>query len=304
MWALHRRLPSQRQRQASLAARCHPRSAGTLASRRSEAACRFGTGSLRGCALVVHHVRGMCRGMSSIDRTATEDRRYASTSGDGRGGVPRDDAGALESIENRGHPFRGTPSTRDDWAEGMDIPLWNEGESYDVLYWVGCAGGLVERNQRTVRATAKLLQKAGVRFAILGRNEKCTGDLARRIGNEFLFETVAKENIEQLNARGAKKVVTSCPHCFNTMAHEYPRLGGQYEVKHHSEFLAELVREGRLKPSKTLDESVTFHDPCYLGRHNGVYDAPRELVQISIGKSPSRCRETNRRAFVAAAVEG
>jgi Fe-S oxidoreductase len=205
--------------------------------------------------------------------------------------------GALESIENRGHPFRGTPCSRDDWAEGLSIPEWKDGESYDVLYWVGCAGGLVERNQRTVRATAKLLQKAGVRFAIMGRNEKCTGDLARRIGNEFLFETVAKENIEQLNARGAKKVVTSCPHCFNTIANEYPRLGGQYEVQHHSEFLADLVREGRLKPSRTIDESVTFHDPCYLGRHNGVYDAPRELVQLSIGKSPVEMPRSKSNSF-------
>jgi Fe-S oxidoreductase len=194
--------------------------------------------------------------------------------------------GALGSLENRGHPFRGTQATRIDWTGGLEVPEWQAGQQYDVLYWVGCAGALVERNQKTIRATAQLLQAAGVKFAILGRSEKCTGDLARRIGNEFLFESVAKENIENLQSLGVTKVITSCPHCFNTFANEYPRLGGAFDVQHHSVFLAELVRTGRLRPSRSLDETVTFHDPCYLGRHNGEYDAPRELVQISIGKSP------------------
>jgi Fe-S oxidoreductase/nitrate reductase gamma subunit len=188
---------------------------------------------------------------------------------------------AITSLESRGHPFRGTQSARVDWAEGLNVKTIAEARDAEVLLWVGCGGALIERNQKVVRATAQLLEKAGVKFAILGREEKCTGDPARRIGNEFLFEMMAKENVETLNSYGVKKIVTSCPHCFNTFRNEYPQFGGGYEVFHHSEFLAELVDEGRIKPVEQSERKVTFHDPCYLGRHNGVFDAPRQLVQIS-----------------------
>jgi Fe-S oxidoreductase/nitrate reductase gamma subunit len=188
---------------------------------------------------------------------------------------------AVMSLERRGHPFAGTQATRMDWAEGLNVKHINDAKDAEVLLWVGCGGALVERNQRVTRATAQLLEQAGVSFAVLGRDEKCSGDPARRIGNEFLFETLAKENVGRLNKYEVRKVVTACPHCFNTFKHEYPQYGGRFEVYHHSEFLARLAGEGRIRPLGRSDKKITFHDPCYLGRQNGVYDAPRQLVNIS-----------------------
>jgi Fe-S oxidoreductase/nitrate reductase gamma subunit len=200
---------------------------------------------------------------------------------------------ALTSLETRGHPFRGTSFSRVDWAQGLPIATLAEARSADVLLWVGCGGALVERNQKVVRALAQLLTAAGVKFAILGREEKCTGDPARRIGNEFLFETLAQENIATLDRYQVKTIVTSCPHCFNTLRNEYPQFGARFEVFHHSEYLARLVAEGKLPAGLPDGRSVTFHDPCYLGRHNGVYDAPRELVQIATA-GPALEMEKNR----------
>jgi len=188
---------------------------------------------------------------------------------------------AITSLEKRGHPFSGTNATRVDWADGLDVKHINDVRDAEVLLWVGCGGALIERNQKVTRATAQLLNQAGVKFAILGRDEKCSGDPARRIGNEFLFEMLAKDNVENLNKHHVKKVVTSCPHCFNAFRNEYPHFGGNFEVYHHSEYLAQLVKEGKLKSISATNKKVTFHDPCYLGRQNGVYDSPRQLVQIA-----------------------
>lgn len=204
---------------------------------------------------------------------------------------------AIQSLETRGHPLRGAAFSRVDWAQGLDVKTLADTRDAEVLLWVGCGGALVERNQKVVRAIAQLLEKAKVKFAILGREEKCTGDPARRIGNEFLFSTLAQENIATLDKYQVKKIVTSCPHCFNTFRNEYPQFGGRYEVYHHSEFLAQLVRQGRLPADATEDRKVTFHDPCYLGRHNGVYDAPRELVQISTTSAPIEMQQSRENGF-------
>ena len=185
----------------------------------------------------------------------------------------------FKNLETNATPWAFSAADRGKWAEDLSVPTMSEGPEIDVLLWVGCAGSYDDRNKKVLRSFVSLLKKASVRFAILGNEEQCTGDPARRIGNEYLYQTLAQANIETLNRYGVKKVVTACPHCFNTIKNEYKDFGGTYEVFHHSQFIASLIQEGRLKPTKGVDESITFHDSCYLGRWNNVYDQPRAVIE-------------------------
>ena len=191
---------------------------------------------------------------------------------------PDEAATMLRDVDRASNPWGKPQSDRTRWADGLGVRVLKQGEAApDVLFWVGCAPSFDERAKQAAISTAKLLKEAGVDFAILGPRESCTGDPARRMGDEYTFQKMARQNVATLNEASVKKIVTTCPHCFNTIGNEYADFGGRYEVIHHTEFLAGLVREGKLKPLAG-ERTITYHDSCYLARHNDVRDAPRELA--------------------------
>src|SRR3954447_7209529 len=213
----------------------------------------------------------------------------------------------LTNLEKRGNPWGMGGNVREDWIKELDFevrmadgPLPHEVE---YLFWVGCAGAVDDRAKKVTKAVAELLHTAGVEFAVLGNGETCSGDPARRLGNEFVFQQLAMENVETLNGvfegrvPGMRKIVTTCPHCFNSLGREYPQLGGEYEVVHHTQLLNQLVEEGRLTPVTPVDRKVTYHDPCFLGRHNKVYTPPREILDSVQGLTTQEMHRCKDRGF-------
>jgi Fe-S oxidoreductase len=184
-----------------------------------------------------------------------------------------------------------------DWTDDLDVKVLSKENNVDLLFWVGCTGALGERNMKVTISFAKLMKQAGVNFGILGAEESCCGDPARRMGQELLFQTHVQRNIEKFRRYNVKRIVTICPHGYNTLKNEYPQFGGDFEVIHHTEFIAELIREGKLKPVRTVDKKVTYHDPCYLGRYNDVYQAPRTILSSIPGLNFIELERSRRESF-------
>ena len=214
---------------------------------------------------------------------------------------PIEAAGMLKNLENKGDPWGMGEARRAEWISELDfeVPVADGKipDDTEYLFWVGCAGALEDRARKTTKAIATLLHTAGVRFAVLGPAETCTGDPARRMGNEFVFSMLAQQNVETLNEAAPRTIVASCPHCFNALANEYPQLGGNYQVIHHTQLLSRLVAEGKLTPVTPVEEKITYHDPCFLGRHNKVFSPPREILEQVPGVQPQEMHRCKERGF-------
>jgi Fe-S oxidoreductase len=210
----------------------------------------------------------------------------------------------LKNLEKSNNPWGASRGTRAEWTQGLGVKNFAEAENPELLFWVGCVGSFDARNQKVATSLVKILQASNIRFGILGNEEGCCGDPARRIGNEYLFQNTAEANIEIMKGSGVKKILTMCPHCFHTLKNEYPQFGGEFQVVHHTQFLTELISSGKLKLTKPINKVITYHDSCYLGRANQIYDPPRKILESIPGLKLIEMKQYRQQSFCCGAGGG